>query len=347
MIRRERTKDDLTALAAAAERSLFVVWGPPSHGPRSRVLARELGIQDLHYVSCTSRRGLAAAPMKYTCQAIRTLQLLFQKRPRLVFVQSPPSLAVLFVFVYCALTRSQYVVDAHSAAFLSPYWTRPRWLISLLARKAVATIVTNDNLQRMVARWGGRAFVLPDIPTSFPTAKLPHLDGAFSVAVVNTFGSDEPLKEVLEAAAGLADCQFYVTGRKSSARGELLADTPHNVHFTDFLPSESYYALLSASQAVMCLSTRDNTMQRGACEALWLGKPIITSDWPLLRAYFHQGAVYVDNTSAGIRTGVLAMRERHREYQAQIAELQTTRRRQWHERSQALNELVQAALDRS
>lgn len=325
-------------------RSVFLVWGPPSHGPRSRVLARELGIRELHYIHCTSRRGLLAAPYKYAYQAVRTLLLLFRQRPRLVLVQSPPSLAVLFVWIYCALTGSHYVVDAHSAAFQVPFWTRPRWLHSRLARRAVTTIVTNERFQRLVRDWGGSAFILRDIPTEFPEAGPYPVAGEFGVAVVNTFSADEPLDRVLEAAADLKDFQFYVTGRKAAAPRGLLARAPANVHFTDYLPDESFYSLIASCQAVVCLTTRDNTMQRGACEALWMGKPIVTSDWPLLRSYFHRGTVHVDNTSAGIRAGLLRMRAQHRQYQAEILELQELQRRQWQDRAAALGNLMQAAL---
>ncbi len=288
---------------------------------------------------------MLSAPFKYAYQAMHTLILLFRKRPKIVIVQSPPSLAVLFVYIYCAFTSSRYLIDAHSAAFQLPYWTRPEWLHRFLARKAVATIVTNEYFQRVVHRWGGAAFVLRDIPTTFPRAESYPLNGNFNVVVVSTLSSDEPLSEVLEAAADLDDVQFYVTGKKSSADRRLLAGASDNVHFTDFLPDGSYYALLEAAQAVMCLTTRNHTMQRGACEALSLGKPIITSDWPLLRAYFHKGTVHVPNTSAGIRQGVLRIKEGYSLYQTEIRDLQSAQRREWHERKEALMGLVQQAID--
>ena len=320
---------------------MFLVWGPPSHGPRSQVFAKELGIDELHFVYSTTRRGLLSAPFKYAYQAVQTLRLLFRKRPSIVFVQSPPSLAVLFVYVYCALTDSRYVIDAHSAALLLPVWTRPRWLHSFLARRAVVTIVTNEHFQHMIHGWGGRAFILRDIPTTFTQAGSYPLNGQFNVAVVNTFSGDEPLREILEAAAGLDGVHFFVTGKKSNADRQILAGAPSNVYFTDFLPRESYYALLASSQAVMCLTTRDHTMQRGACEALSLGKPIITSRWPTLREYFYKGTVHVDNTVTGIRQGVLDMKEHYSLYQVEVGDLQSAQRREWQEKVEALTGLIQ------
>lgn len=329
-----------TLFSTFADQSLFLVWGPPSHGPRSQVFARELGIRELHFLHVTSQRGVWSALFKYPLLSIRTLSLLFRKRPRLVFVQNPPGLAVLFVFLYCLLTGSRYIVDAHSAALQLPVWTKPRWLWAGLARRALVTIVTNEHFAQTIRSWGARALVIRDIPTTFPEGGTYPLNGDFNVTVVNTFATDEPLEQVLEAARDLNDVHFYITGRVSRGDPRLLEDAPRNVTFTDFLSTEQYYALLRGGHAVMCLTTRDNTMQRGACEALSLGKPIITSQWPLLREYFHQGTIHVDNSSIGIRQGVREMFSRYEDYVTGIRALQILQQAEWKAKLEELIELI-------
>lgn len=326
------------------EKTLFLVWGPPSHGPRSQVFAHKLGIDKPHFVYATTRRGLLAAPLKYSYQAAKTLILLFQLQPKIVFVQSPPSFAVLFVYLYCLLTNGRFVVDAHSDAMLAPYWTRPQWLYRFLARQAVTTIVTNEHFQQQIRSWGGHAFILRDIPTTFSRSETYPFQGAFNVVVVNTFAADEPLSEVLAAAAKLEDVHFYVTGKQRADGQPIPEAVSANVHFTGFLPNEDYYALLAGCQAVMCLTTRNHTMQRGACEALSLGKPIITSDWPLLRTYFHNGTVHVDNTTTGIEQGVTAMMKEYGRYQSGIKQLQTEQQQEWQNKISLLAELIQQSL---
>jgi glycosyltransferase involved in cell wall biosynthesis len=314
--------------ASFRDRSLFVVWGPPSHGPRSTVFARELGI-DVRFVYSTTARGLRVALRKYGYQAVKTLLLLYRERPEIVFVQSPPSFAALFVYLYCAITRSRFFVDAHSGAMQSPHWMKPRWLYRFLARNAIATIVTNEHFAGFVRAQGGRALVLRDIPTEFSDGGGFPVDEGFTVVVVNTFAPDEPLHEVLAAASGIEDVTFYVTGDTNRPGAVIPATIPENVRFTGYLPDESYYSLLKASGAVMCLTTRDHTMQRGACEALSLGKPIITSRWPLLEDYFHKGTIHVDNSSAGIRAGVTEMVAHHDRYRGEIVELREDQQREW------------------
>lgn len=311
------------------EGSLFLVWGPPGHGPRSQVFARELGLQQPYFIHSTLKRGFWVAPVKYLTQAIKTLKVLMREKPSLVFVQSPPSLAVWVVYFYSLFTGCRYFIDAHSAAFLNPFWTNPKWLNRLAARKALATIVTNEHFQDVIQSWGATALVVRDIPTSFERATLPTLDGTFNITVVNSFGPDEPLSEILAVAEKMTDIHFYITGRLKNSRLEQIANAPRNVTFTDFLPNDRYYALMASSQAVLCLTTRNHTMQRGACEALWMGKPVITSDWPLLREYFYQGTVHVDNTTQGIEAGILNLQADYGNYVKDILAMQASRRQEW------------------
>jgi glycosyltransferase involved in cell wall biosynthesis len=194
--------------------------------------------------------------------------------------------------------------------------------------------------------WGAHAFVLRDIPTTFDRNGEYPLNGKFNVVVVNTFSQDEPLDQVLAAAKNLPEVEFHITGKKKMAAPETLAQAPANVHFTDFLPDASYYGLLNAAQTVMCLTTRNHTMQRGACEALSLGKPIITSDWPLLQTYFHQGTVHVANTSEAIQQGVRQMQENYPLYQTEIKALQLEQQRECQEKVALLMNLIQTSLER-
>jgi glycosyltransferase involved in cell wall biosynthesis len=54
----------------------------------------------------------------------------------------------------------------------------------------------------------------------------------------------------------------------------------------------------------MCLTTHDHTMQRGAYEAMALGKPLVTSDWGILRDTFSRGTIHIDNSPGAIVAGV-------------------------------------------
>ncbi len=307
-------------------RSVFVVWASPDKGTRSAWLAAELGIPAPRYFAPTSRRGWRGALAKYPRQLFATLVMLARERPRVVFVQSPPSFAAWTTALYTTLARAALVIDAHSDAF-QRHWTRPRWLNALVARRAATTIVTNAHWAEKVAGMGGHAVVIPAVPTVLEVGEAPALDG-FSVVFVATWARDEPIGDVLEAARLCPEATFYITGRPRDLEADGYG-LPGNVRLTGFLAEPAYNALLANAGAVMCLTTRDHTMQNGAAEALYLGTPIITSDWQVLREYFPRGTIHVDNSPAQIADAVRRMIAEGERYRAEIRGLRDERRERW------------------
>lgn len=309
-------------------RGMVLVWAPRYLGTRSAWLANQLGIADVRFLAPTRARGLRAAPLKYPRQFVSTVLALARHRPRVVLVQSPPSMASWTVAVYAAFGGAAFVIDAHSDAFERQLWTRPVWLNRAVVRRAAAAIVTTAHWAKRIEALGGQPLVIPAVPTALEVGAPPPLDEGFNVAVVNTWAPDEPLEAVLEAAAQVPDATFHVTGNDARV-ADLRHPVPPNVRFTGFLPEPAYHGLLANAQAVMCLTTRDHTMQNGAAEAMYLGTPIITSHWQILRDYFSKGAEHVDNTPGGIAAGVRAVMRDTDRYHAEVRELRDERREQW------------------
>lgn len=322
--------DQRSAVLPVGRRSMFLVWAPRHKGTRSAWLADSLGIADLRYLSTTHERGFRAAFRKYPRQLAATLRALMTRRPRVVFVQSPPSFAAWAAAAYGIATGAAVVVDAHSDAFERAIWTRPAWLTRLVARRVTATIVTNEHWASRIRGWGGVALTVPSIPTTFECGAPPPLAEGANVAVVNTWAADEPLGAVLDAAVRLPGVTFHVTGR-SDRVAALGRPVPDNVRFTGFLAEDAYHGLLAASDAVVCLTTRDHTMQNGACEALSHGTPIVTSDWPVLRDYFSAGTAHVDNTASSIADGIATLLADGSTNRAAVRKLRDQRSAEWRE----------------
>ncbi|MCR4405520.1 MAG: hypothetical protein NUW24_01140 [Anaerolineae bacterium] len=318
--------------------ALFLAWSPPSHTRRSELMARRMGIP-LRRVHVLKMKPYLA-PLRYVVQAFLTLIILFRERPRAVFVQNPPIFAPLLAWIYCALTGSGLIIDSHTDALQSRIWKWSLPLHRFLSRRALTTIVTNDYLSQTVAQWGARTQIIVDVPSDLPTGRPYPTGYPFNIAMISSFAPDEPLDEVIEVACSLPEVGFYVTGDPVQGFKRLPASLPPNLRLTGFLPDDEYYGLLRSVQAVMALTTEDHTMQRGACEAVWLSQPIITSDWPLLRQAFHKGTIHVDNTVEGIRSGVLQMRARYPQLASEILLLQEERRRQWQAIEQKLDTLI-------
>jgi glycosyltransferase involved in cell wall biosynthesis len=325
-------------------RALFLVWGFPLGAHRSQLMAQLLGMR-VEHAYLTRKQGRLYALLKYPVQALQTLIILVRQRPRVVFVQDPPIFATLMVYLWGLVTGTKYVIDSHTDALLAPWWEWVRPMHRFLARRAITNLVTNAQLQQIVAAWGADAFILQDVPTTFSNRRQVHLDdAAFNIVFVSTVSYDEPIFQVLEAAKNLPDVRFYITGAYDARAPHIVQNAPANVHFTGYLPDEEFYGLLEAAQTVMCLTTENYTMQSGASEALWLGKPIITSDWPLLREYFNQGTIHVDNTAGSIGQAVLTMRGNLPAFQADILRLQQVRRQEWWSGVSSLIHLIQKAV---
>jgi glycosyltransferase involved in cell wall biosynthesis len=318
-------------------KGLFIAWHPYSR--RGQLLSDKLQLK-LYLVRALKRRYFLA-PLRYAIQAAKTFGILAQEKPRLVFVQNPPIFAGLVVYIYARLWKAKYVIDSHTGALLAPWWKWSLPIHAFLSRKAIATIVTNEHLKALVDSWRARSFIVGDVPTVFPRGESYPVNGPFNIAVINSFSPDEPLEEALEAASTLPEVTFYVTGNPLRAKKSLFERKPDNVTFTGFLPDDQYFGLLQAVQAVMTLTTDNYTMQRGACEAVWSGKPIITSDWPILREYFHKGTIHVGNCARDIREAVIRMQKERANLESEIQSLQRERRQEWQQTSAELIRLIE------
>jgi glycosyltransferase involved in cell wall biosynthesis len=325
-------------------RTLFLVWGAPHGSHRSELMAQHLGM-DLKHVYIIARQGKYYAPFKYFCQLIATLIFLVRKHYQLVFIQDPPIFAALPVYLYSLLSSAKFIIDAHTPPLLNPIWAWTLPLHRFLSRRAITTIVTNDYLQKLVASWGANGFVLEDPPIKPHICKSMHLkDSDLNVVMVSSASPDEPVKEVLKAARDLPEMRFYITGDYVTHRPRIIDSAPPNVHFTGYL-REDFYPLLAAADVIMDLCVEDYQFLSGANEALWLGKPLITSKGPVLEGYFDKGTIHVDNTSVGIRLGLLEIQDKLAEFETDMLSLQAERRRDWRARIDQLLGLIQREMN--
>ena len=323
--------------------ALFLVWGARHGSQRSDYLAQYLGM-DLKHIYITAKQGKYYAPFKYLYQLIATLIFLVRKRYQVVFIQDPPIFAVLPVYLYSLLFPTKFIIDAHTPPLLHPIWAWTLPLHRFLSRRAVTTIVTNDYLQELVASWGANAFVLADPPIEPNISRPMHLnDNGLNVVMVSSASPDEPVEEVLKAAQDLPEIRFHITGDHMKSHQHMIDNAPPNVHFTGYL-REDFFPLLDAADIIIDLCVEDYQFLSGANEALWLGKPLITSKGPVLEGYFDRGTIHVDNTASDIRQGLLRMRDNLTEFEADMLALQVVRRREWWEKANRLVHIVQEAM---
>ncbi|MFQ5941522.1 MAG: glycosyltransferase [Nitrososphaerales archaeon] len=250
----------------------------------------------------------------------------------------PPVFCPATVLLYCKATGSRLVTDAHTSARI---WEVFAPLTKFVMRRSSISLVTNEEVKRRLTSSGIRSFVLEDaIPDLNSNSNVEVFQGS-NIAVISTFAKDEPLEEVIRAAGMIPHVNFYVTGNLKFARNEHITNKPRNLFYTDFLDYEKYSSLLNSVDAIMVLTTNDNTMLSGACEAVAVGKPLITSNWSVLVKYFNKGTIHVNNTAEDIVEAVnKAISEKDR-LTHEIKELRSLRRKEWNYKFKELLRLLE------
>lgn len=312
------------------QKSIFVSW--VAHTTRSDSLAHHLGAQSFHIQYFKPKRfKYLYAPLKYFFSGFKTISILIQEKPDFVFVQNPPIFCALTVWLWSLFSHAKLIIDSHTGAFDQPRWKAFHWLFRFLARRAALTIVHNDPLTQIVTNWGAAAITIGDIPFHLETDLTYSFRNRFNVVYVCTFSPDEPVDAVIAAAKALPDIDFYVTGNLKYAPGDIQDRIPPNMTLTGFIPYEEYVALIKGCDVIMSLTTRDNTMQNGAYEAMEVGVPIITSNWPVLRQTFSKGTIHVDNTAKELADAVEKMQSEHNRYVHEVKLLKEERLKVWQE----------------
>lgn len=318
---------------------VFISWAKTM--PRTKGLAGELGIRD-YYIEYWKGRSRWLLPLRYLRQSLATLAVIRHERPRLIIVTNPPILLPVIAWLAARWLKAALIIDSHTTA-ITGKWRRVLFLHRFVSRRALLTLVTNEPLRELVASWGAPALALedrvPDLPVG-PTAPNDH----FSVGVISLLADDEPLSAILAAAASLPEYRFFITGRIRPQLAPYLARTPANVTYTGVLTGADYVGLLNRVDAVMVLDTADYTLLCGAYEAVAVEKPLITSDWPVLRNYFNQGALYVDNSPQAIEAAVIEAARRKDQLRADIQQLKRSLGIHWAVRFAALRERIDQAL---
>jgi glycosyltransferase involved in cell wall biosynthesis len=321
----------------------YISWA--AHCSRSDVTARELnGVSHMIYWRSLGSHPATVA-LKYLGQSLRTWRVLLRDKPDAVFVMTPPVVAGLAAYPYCAIRRIPFVLDAHTAAFLASRWRYFQWLQWWLCRKATTTIVTNAYLATMLADHGADATVLPDVPVRYAAAQLPFSRSGFTVGVVGSFDIDEPAGVIWETARALPDIQFWVTGDPADLNPSLVASVPANLRLTGFLSDGGYGRLLDEVDVVMAVTSGRHKMLRAAYEAIYAGKPVVLSDSPLLREEFASGAILADNSGPAFAAAITRMRAHLRDYTEQAQQLARVKQRRWETNKRLLAAKIGLRLD--
>lgn len=333
-----RSPAPVTAVPPVA---LHLAWA--AFQRRQVSMAPLVGLECVFLPLAYKGRSHARRLFAYLQLAWRTWRVLAARRPQELWLQLPqlPLLWVALLYRLVAPHPLRLVADCHNAMFRPP-WSRLPFALASLVRCDLV-VVHNDEVWHQAIAFGlppERLSVLEDVPPlRTPGVAVPPVPALLAgrprpwVLFPGSFGSDEPVAEVFEAARRLRGCAtVVVTGRLVNAakNGHALDDLPDNLLLTDYLPLADFDALLLHCDLVLAL-TRHEGVQLSVCnEALGFGRAMVMSDTALLRRLFGSAAVCADSSDpAALARAVEAASARRAELEQRGAALALRRRDDW------------------
>lgn len=269
---------------AVSSSRCFVSWTPHA---RATAIARALEAQ-LYCPSPGSRKW--PAPVRYAVQAIGTALHVARTRPTDILFTNPPVIAGVVLILIGRLLGARVWADSHSGAFNDPRWVRFSAVNDWVTKRCAGVIVTNQPLVELVRVKGGRPFVL-NLVSRGPLPR--DRSETNTMLAPMSYSFDEPIRELLAAISLVPQMHVTFTGRPPDW---VVDSAPPNCTITGWLAPREYERRLSQSAGVICLTTRELTMQMGAYEALEHGLPILATGTSVLRDYLNKGGVvFVDD----------------------------------------------------
>jgi glycosyltransferase involved in cell wall biosynthesis len=322
---------------AQNKKMVFISW--LRHDERSALVGKHLGA-DVYFIQW-GRRKPYMAPLRYIVQSFLTWPILRREKPDIILVQVPPIFAGPVVQLYARLYGAKYILDTHSSSFFSTVGRLTTGYHKLLSKGALTTLVPNVTIEAILKRWNCPVIRLGYTPDTYPEGTPYPFSKDFNVVFISSFSPDEPLETVLEVAEKLPSVHFYITGDYKRKSANIINRQTANVTFTGYLEYDAFVGLLRGCDAIMDLTTRDATLLMGGYEAVSLEKPLITSDWPILKEYFSSGTVHVANTTEGIAAGIQQAQNNLEKLRGEMRDLKAKMLAEWDENFAKLVKVIE------
>jgi len=323
--------------------TLFIVW--KVYQRRVNAFVNSLNINPVYVHYEWEEKSRLHKIVSYFFKVYQTLHLLATTKPGFFYIQAPPTFLLYTVHLYCKLAGAKFAVDAHNSMIGESLWSRMPFVQRILRQSAVV-IVHNEVMAELARAQGLPYTVLMDRPPQVEPAQYPYPQQIMGerarpkVVVPCSFDIDEPLDEMQKATLLLPEVDFYITWYSEKLPAEYLQGFGKNTIFTGFLAQDDFDALLAHADAVLVLTTRDGTQPSGATEALAFQRPLVVSDFKIIRDMFPKGAVYISNDAAGIASGISLALNQRESLMVDMAQFKKEKLRLWDRQFDALNKLI-------
>jgi len=304
---------------------IFIAWN--EYHARNESISQYLKIDSYHIGKHQSNK--IASAISFIKKSIKTLSILIKENPDVLIITNNAWVLPALSIIYCKIKKTKLIFDTHSSGISGPNITYPNYLKKKFAKNVFLNIVTNTEHAKVITKWGGKPFVLPDPPLKLDDIITNEykVSNKINICYINTYSSDEPYNEVVNSVKNLNNITLYITGNYKNKNIKLINN--ENIIHTGFLNRSQYIDLLKKSDIIMTLTTQENTFQCGANEALSLAKPLITSNTNVLMNYFYKGTIFVNpNDENSIKDGIVLMIQQKDKFKNEMMELKYEKERE-------------------
>jgi glycosyltransferase involved in cell wall biosynthesis len=283
---------------------LFIVWGP--FGFRADELAQAINATRVNITILYGPRYYA--PIRYLFLFFKTLFLLAQERPRIVFAQNPPIFCPFACLIYACVTGTRLLVDHHSIwqvkTLRGPIGRVIGFLEKFVALSAYANTAPHSEWGESLREMGGRRVsVIHDYVPSNPYSRDDSIRRKYSSAGVISIAAHggHPL-EMMEmeaaAAARVKGLALLITGPQEKLSGRLeRMSSLQGVRYLGFLPREEYERLKAACDFALNVTTEPHTLSHVLFEFAASRLPIIASRQAVVEEIFGDSIQYLDTNN--------------------------------------------------
>ncbi|HEV2389919.1 MAG TPA: glycosyltransferase [Nitrososphaerales archaeon] len=288
-------------------KTLILLWAP--FGFRADELAEVVGAQRASITLLYGPRYFA--PIRYLALFFRTLFLLAQKRPDVVYAQNPPVFCPLTCLLYCRIVGARLVIDHHSIWSVktlggrSPLSRGIGFLERVVSRAASANTAPHSLWARMLVKMGAReVLVYHDYVTSNPSRRdeaLRRRMGEGQTLAISSHGG-HPLErlEIEAAAVGKAreaGVSLVISGPEEKLERRFAAmSLQPNVRYAGFLERGVYESLKASADFAINITDEPYTLSHVLFEFAASSLPVISSKEPVVEEIFGDSLLYADST---------------------------------------------------
>jgi glycosyltransferase involved in cell wall biosynthesis len=287
-------------------RILTIVWGP--FGFRADELAESVGAERVSITFLYGPRYFA--PLRYLVLFFKTLVILGQRSPDVVYAQNPPVFCPLTCLLYCRLAGKKLVIDHHSIWRVktlggSPLSRAIGFLEAFVSRAAAGNTAPHsfwgDKLRAMGA---SNVLVVHDYVERNPNPRDDAIRRQYTdkgvVAVCSHGGHPlERIETEASAVGRVGSVALLITGPREKLEHRLSSfPLPPNVEYLGFLPRQPYESLKASADFAINITDEPFTLSHVLLEYAASSLPVVSSRQDVLEDFFGDSLLYTDSSDA-------------------------------------------------